>query len=457
MSIDTHASAAATGNQKPTAGRSRPVGRTIAGSLATGAASAAALTLGVFPGATESVTTGSILLSFGFGWGLLAVLSTRRTAQPQRWALVPAAAMAASGIALMSLRPGNAPLAVANWAWPVLMVGLVVWMVVRIRRDLQGHGRWLLTPVVAVLGLASLGATYENIAVAHDNSSYPAPGRMVEVNGHRMHLDCNGHGSPTTVLFNGMGEVSASWSRIAPAVAPTGRVCAFDRAGQGWSDDVEHPQDGVTAAKDLHALLAEAGEQGPYVLVGHSIGGTYAMTYAARHPTQVAGMVLLDSSSPQQFSLPAYPGQYGVIRRVAGLMPTLNRLGFGRALALVAPSHLPADAGDQVRAMTADAHGARNGRDEASMLHQVFSQAQALTTLDHRPLAVVTASASLADTAGWAAAQARLAALSDNHRQEVVKSTHLGLLEDQEPAARSARAITAVIEAVRSGSPVDPR
>jgi pimeloyl-ACP methyl ester carboxylesterase len=388
---------------------------------------------------------------------LLAVLSARHTAQPQRWALVPAAAMATTGLALMSLQPGNGALTVANWVWPVLMFGLVVWMLAQIRRDLRGRGRWLLTPVVALLGLASLGATYENFAVVHDSHTYPAPGRMIEVNGHRMHLDCSGHGSPTTVLFNGMGEVSASWARVTTAVARTGRVCAFDRAGQGWSDDVEHPQDGVTAAKDLHSLLAEAGELGPYVLVGHSIGGTYALTYAARYPAQVAGMVLLDSSSPHQFDLPAYPGQYAAIRRVASLMPTLDRLGLGRALALAAPSHLPADAADQVRAMTADAHGARNGRDDASMLHQVFSQAQALTTLDDRPLAVVTASSSVADTAGWAAAQARLAALSANHRHEVVKSSHMGLLEDQGPAARSISAITAVIEAVRGGSQVDSR
>jgi pimeloyl-ACP methyl ester carboxylesterase len=456
MSIDIRGSAPQTGAGTPIDPRTGSVARIVAGSLAAGAATALGLTLAVFAGATESVITGSILLAFGLGWGLLAILSTRRTARPQRWAYVPAAAMTSTGVALGAFQPGNAVLSVVNWVWPVAMGGLVVWMVVQIRRDLPGLGRWLLAPVVAVLGLASLGATYENIAIVHDKSSYPAPGRMVEVNGHRMHLDCSGEGSPTTVLFNGMGEVTASWSRITSAVARTGRVCAFDRAGQGWSDDVEHPQDGVTAAKDLNTLLKTAGEQGPYVLVGHSIGGTYAMTYAAVYPAQVAGMVLLDSSSPQQFSLPAYPVQYAVIRRVSAMMPTLNRLGIGRAVALAMPSHLPADSADQVRAVTADAHGARNGRDEASMLHQVFSQAQALLTLDDRPLAVVTASDSLDDD-GWAAAQARFAALTDNHRGEVVESSHMGLLEDQEPAARSTLAITAVIEAVRSGSPIDLR
>ena len=82
------------------------------------------------------------------------------------------------------------------------------------------------------------------------------------------------------------------------------------------------PQDGVDAAEDLHTLLAVAGETGPYVLVGHSTGGTYALTYAARYPDQVAGMVLLDSSSPEQLTEdPAYAGQYAVMRRVIALCP----------------------------------------------------------------------------------------------------------------------------------------
>ena len=458
MSIDTRPTAPGVDSANPPSSRrSHPVSRTIAGSVAAGAATALGLTLGVFPGATESITTGAVLIAFGFGWALLAVLSTRWTLQPQRWAFVPAGAMATAGMFLWAFRPGNAALTTLNWIWPVAMAGLVAWMIVQIKRHTAGYGRWTLTAVVAVLGIASLGATYENIAAAHDRSSYPAPGRMIEVNGHRMHLDCHGHGSPTVVLFNGMGEVTASWSRITPAVARTGRVCAFDRAGQGWSEDAERPQDGVTAAKDLHTLLSRAGERGPFVLAGHSIGGTYAMTYASRYPAQVAGMVLLDSSSPEQFTrMPAYPGQYAAIRRVYALLPTVDRLGIGRVATVVAPSHLPAGPARQVRAVTVTAHGARNQRDEASMLHRIFGQAQALTSLHGQPLVVLTASESLKDK-GWGGAQDALAALSANHLHEVVQSSHMGLLEDPTPAARSIRAISSVIEAVRGGYPIESR
>src|SRR4051812_26197544 len=135
MSIVTRPTAPGTDSLKaPNSRRIRPVSRTIAGSVAAGAAAALGLTLGAFPGATESVTTGAVLLAFGFGWALLAVLSTRRTSHPQTWALVPAGAMVTAGMLLCAFRPGNAALAALNWAWPVAMAALVVWMIVQIKR-----------------------------------------------------------------------------------------------------------------------------------------------------------------------------------------------------------------------------------------------------------------------------------------------------------------------------------
>jgi pimeloyl-ACP methyl ester carboxylesterase len=264
-------------------------------------------------------------------------------------------------------------------------------------------------------------------------------------------LDCHGHGSPTIVLSNGLGEVSATWARIAGPLAATTRVCAYDRAGQGWSDDVASPQDGVESAEDLHTLLATAGEHGPYVLVGHSTGGTYAMTYAARYPDQVDGLVLLDSSSPEQFTrMPAYPGQYALMRRGLALLPTLRRVGLGQ---LVPPtSHLPAAEAHTVSAITSTARAARNQRDELSVIHDVFTQAQALTTLDDRPLAVLTASETSLETDGWVGAQDQLAALSTNSVHRTVNSTHTGLLEDVRPAAASVHAIAEVITSVRTGA-----
>ena len=154
------------------------------------------------------------------------------------------------------------------------------------------------------------------------------PGRLLRRGRAPPHLDCTGTGSPTVVLENGLSEISPLWSAITAQVARTTRVCAYDRAGQGWSDDVAHPQDGVAVAADLHALLARAGEHGPYVLAGHSSGGTLAMTYAARYPAQVAGLVLLDSSSPHQYTdQPDFAGTYAMMRRLLPVMPALARVG----------------------------------------------------------------------------------------------------------------------------------
>ena len=153
-----------------------------------------------------------------------------------------------------------------------------------------------------------------------------------------MHLNCAGTGSPTVVLENGLGETSPIWDRITSAAGRTTRVCAYDRAGQGWSGDAPTPQDGLQIAADLHTLLDRAHESGPYVLVGHSTGGAYALTYAARYPAEVAGMVLLDSASPYQFTaLPDYAGSYAASRRLTALLPSLARLGLARVVPSSAP------------------------------------------------------------------------------------------------------------------------
>src|SRR4051794_19264636 len=434
-----------------------PFARIVAASLAAGLATALTLSLLVLAGHTEAAITGAMLVGFAVGWALIGVLSRRFTDRPQRWTVVPAVAMGATGLALVVCTPANGALTTLAWVWPAPMLALAVWMSIQIRRHLPGHGRWILAPVVAVLALAPVAATYENISVVRDRHTYAAPGSTYDVGGHRLYLDCLGQGSPTVVLDNGLGEVAASWARIVADVDTTTRVCAYDRAGQGWSDDAT-AQDGVTAARDLHTLLSVAGEHGPYLLVGHSIGGTYALTYAARYPQQVAGMVLLDSSSPEQFSsIPSYPGQYAVAHRVEALAPTLSRLGLGRVLAAVAPSHLPTSAADEVTALTADAHGARSVSAEWQVLPKLFEQARALTTLGSRPLAVLTASESQQKTDGWGAAQDRLAALSSHSVHRVVESTHLGLLEDQLGSSAAVKAIDEVIASARTGSRVSSR
>jgi len=276
-------------------------------SLAAGLGAALVLTMLVVPGATEGVTAGAAILGFGLGWAMLRTLSARTTT-PQRWAAVPAVTMTSTGAALMVVAPSDHTLTMLTWVWPPVMLALALWSYAQVRRSLAGPGRWLVTTVLVLLAAASAGAGVRNGTTDSFASTNPAPGTIRPVGDHDLHIDCRGQGRPTVVLLSGLGEFSGSWTRILDGVAPTTCICAYDRAGQGWSDDLAHPQDGIAAAADLHALLAAAGETGPFVLAGHSIGGPYAMTYAAQYPDEVAGMVLLDSTSPHQFdAIPAYP------------------------------------------------------------------------------------------------------------------------------------------------------
>ncbi|MFC0222851.1 alpha/beta fold hydrolase [Nocardioides zeicaulis] len=339
-----------------------------------------------------------------------------------------------------------------TWVWPPLALALAGWTFVQSRRHLTGAGRWLVAATLLVLTAAAVGAGARQVTVDPFAEANPASGMTVSVRGHDLHIDCRGQGSPTVVLFNGLGEFSASWARIVDGTTPTTRVCAYDRAGQGWSDDVDQPQDAVTAAEDLHAVLDAAGENGPFVLAGHSIGGPYALTYAHQYPDETAGLVLIDSTSPHQFTaIPSYPGTYAMLRRIYGVMPSLARLGLG---SLLAGSHLPGGAAGAVDDMNASPRGGRNARDEVSMLPEVFAQAQALTTFGSRPLVVLTSADTAHDTGGWTHAQDQLAALSSNVVHRVVDASHQGMVEDPAGASASIEAITSVVQAVRSHTPL---
>ncbi len=435
--------------------RRDPIWWVVGGSIAAGLLGATVLTLGVFGGAAEHIISATALLSFAVGWTMLALLSSRFTSQPQRWAGVPAAFMAVAGLVLLVAQPDDQALNAAGWVWPPAVLGLAGWMVVQLRRNLSGRVRWVIYPVAASLAIGAAGGMYETAARAHDQNEYPAPGALYDVGGRRLHLNCTGTGSPTVVLENGLGAISAGWTRITTELNHTTRVCAYDRAGQGWSDDVGAPQDGLAIAADLHTLLARADEPGPFVLVGHSAGGPYAMTFAARYPDEVAGMVLLDSMSPYEFTeLPGFASEQSMMSRGLGVLPSLARLGAARMLPTSAWSSIPEPAASQVQAFASSARGMRNMRDEQSMYRTVFEQARALTSLGGKPLVVVTATESMQQHEEWIDLQDRLAALSTNNDHRVADSTHAGLIDENASFEASVQAIVDVVHSVRTEQPV---
>jgi alpha/beta hydrolase family protein len=306
----------------------RPITLIVAGSLVVGLVLAVLFVVGPASGATEAVVTGSIMVAFGIGWLALAGLSIRYTDRPQRWAFVPAAAFGLAGLALIVFAPGAGVVDVLSWLWPPALLILAVWIALQVHRHLPGRGRWLIYPVAFVLGLSSVGGAFETLSAARDEATYPMTGRLVDVGGRALHIECMGTGQPTVVLESGLGQGSPYWGRIAPSVSEGTRVCVYDRAGKGASHDAPGSQDGAAVATDLHTLLVNTGEAGPFVLVGHSTGGPYIRVFAANYPGEVAGMVLLDSQPADAFtSLPTYPATYSSVRLATGLLPSVARSG----------------------------------------------------------------------------------------------------------------------------------
>src|SRR5215472_7868091 len=116
-----------------------------------------------------------------------------------------------------------------------------------------------------------------------DLAAFPPTGRMILVNGRHVHLYCTGAGAPTVILEAGLGHASLNWAWVQRDIAKTSRVCSYDRPGYGWSDPADVPMDAAKTSGQLYALLQAAGEKGPYLPVGASLGGAYARMFAAEH------------------------------------------------------------------------------------------------------------------------------------------------------------------------------
>jgi pimeloyl-ACP methyl ester carboxylesterase len=427
------------------------IGWIVAGSLATGLVAAFLLAAAPFIPAQERAVTGAVLCGFALGWAMLAVLSVRFTDQPQRWAVAPALLMGLGGLLLVGF--GSPVHQVLNWVWPPALLALAVWMLVCVHRQLQSRGgRWLLYPVIAMLALASIGGGYQTLGEAADAKAYPMPGQLIDVGGHRLHLSCTGAGTPTVVLEPAAGEMSSNLGWIAPAVARNTRVCVYDRAGRGWSEPADTAQDGAQIVTDLHTLLQRGHVPGPYVLGGHSFGGLYVLTFAARYPDEVAGMVLVDSTAPAPTPQPSAVtpsdgGSYDLMGRISALGSASARLGLGRLYAQVAAPDLPPRSRNEVRAKIATAANLGSTIDEYAQGGASVKQAASLRDFADKPLIVLTAGSG--HDAAWSAAQNHLATLSTNSVHRVIAgATHQGMVEEH--AAATTQAILDVVASVRS-------
>ena len=334
------------------------------------------------------------------------------------------------------------------------------------RREAFRDQRWfvrlkrvILWLVAGVLGLAALGSLYQIVGTALDQRAFSPPGQMIDVGGYRMHLYCTGAnqgGSSTVILETGLGATSSTWARVQPKVARATRVCSYDRAGMGWSDAGSEPRDAKHIAQELHTLLHNAGIAGPYVLVGWSYGGLYVQEFAGQYGDEVAGLVLLDSSSPDQWtSTPEGQAQFESNAITYRLAPALVRLGVMRLMALLQPdSGLPSPFNQELRASFAatkdwDAQS-------AEFLASLTSAAQVKEAgfRDSIPLVVLTATEHGMPPAQeqlWQGWQTQLVSLSTNSIQHIVDGAdHASFWRDPETVKVSIAAILDVLKVAQN-------
>ena len=259
--------------------------------------------------------------------------------------------------------------------------------------------RWIKRVAIVIAGLIVVsvlaGVVYEQIMRSRAKSEFPVQGRLLDVGaGRRMQIDCRGTGTPTVVFEAGLDTMgSLSWSAVQDAVASTTRACAYSRPGVMWSDPRTQKFEPDGVARDLHALLTAAGEHAPFVLVEHSLGGPYIMTFTRLYPQEVAGLVFVDASHPDQIDRlnqaigkTMDPG-VGMLRVASALSWT----GITRLISSHSDSdgNVPHQAQLANNAYISSSIGA--ALEEGGSLNETLAAAGQLRQLGDRPLVVLTA------------------------------------------------------------------
>jgi pimeloyl-ACP methyl ester carboxylesterase len=236
-----------------------------------------------------------------------------------------------------------------------------------------------------VILVVAAGLLYENISEARDRRFPPMPGQLVDVGGYKMHINCAGQGTPVVILDSGLGDSYISWHKVQAPIAQFTRVCSYDRAGLGYSDPSPRARTSKVMAEELHTLLHNAAIPPPYILVGHSIGGYNVRLFASLYRSQVAGLILVDSSHPEQeerFPLALNDLDKTWLREQEFLAFSMP-FGIPRGLGFCAKD-------GAVRAADCNFHSAREGVAELRAFSESAVQTATTGTLGDLPLAVLS-------------------------------------------------------------------
>lgn len=322
----------------------------------------------------------------------------------------------------------------------------------------QRFANWLkraaLWSAILIFILVVTGMVYQTAATEADRKNFPPPGNLIDVGGFKMHIHCEGTGSPTVILETLSGGTSSYWGWVQPGVAKETRVCVYDRAGRGWSEPDPEPQSLARTVRNLHTLLENANIAGLYVLVGHSIGGIYVRQFAADYPEEVVGMALVDASNPYQFErYPEMSKENESYMQFAKHLPAFARFGVGHLYFALGGEIDFADMKEpqksEIKAAWSSPVYFESQYAEVVAGESIYRDAQQLGDLGNLPLVVLT-QGNDATPASWIELQNELAELStDSLHITVDGATHASLAFHPEHAKVVSDAILKVVEAVR--------
>jgi pimeloyl-ACP methyl ester carboxylesterase len=315
----------------------------------------------------------------------------------------------------------------------------------RFTPGLRGNSRLFAAIIPCLTGI---GCIYQTIASVRDQRAHPPPGRLLDINGCRLHVQMAGVTGPSVVLEAGLGGMSSAWGWIQPEAAKFSRVFSYDRSGLGWSDPDSSPKSAVLAAQRLRSVLILSGVQPPFVLVGHSMGGLFIRIFAHLFSGEVAGMVFLDAAHPDQhLRSEAIDTHMRSGFRFLEAVPLLTRLGYVRLAGIfnLWADGLPAQQSAESLAFLSAYQHLKTTRDESLAWEAICKEVRCTSGLTDIPLAVVTAAKGVLP--GHPELQRDLAALSSDSVHFTVKGAdHVTLVTRREYALAVVEAIRHVVE-----------
>ena len=310
---------------------------------------------------------------------------------------------------------------------------------------------------IFIVVLLITGTIYQTAASEADQRNFPPPGNLIDVDGYKMHIYCMGEGGPTIVLDHVGGGSSIDWVLIQPKLAEHTRVCAYDRAGYGWSEYNPAPRTLAQQAHELHTLLANANEKAPYILVGHSYGARVARVYAAKYPQEVVGLALMDPGV--LYDDPRYPEEtLSELESESSMIRTVHRLvpfGIVRILQPIrgSPTYdLPEEASRTSISFSVSEKYWHSLVDQTDLLSTIFEEEYNVTTLGNIPFLMLI-SAEPHDTKHQVYTQANIemSGLSTNGRYQIVEgATHMSLAYRVKDAQVCTDGILSILEETRS-------